>query len=389
MLFSSSAFNGIFRMDLNCGEVWSLGTIPNEKVFGSSLYSETVACGKWLLMVPLAAREIAVLARGTGRCIKKLKLPAGEEHGWKFVGGFVYGTDVILVPGRYPYFVSVCMADFSVSVLQDWREYLRAECMWDNQKILATFTVGRRDPFLYIQVLDTRYLLKFDLEKKRIAKLITLPERSYAFAICDEKNTYVVPGQDGEILCISLGNDKIERFCPMPVCMPENSGEHVCVHGRIVKNRLILFPQKASRLGVVDLDTGRTNEYCGSWSIETNGKKINAFQKINMIGSGACIALVRYEDQTDYGLYRIDLSDFSEKRLKMLLSDKVRDIVKESMQSCIEQNEILDESMLHIFGETFVWDSFIQMLGKQKAEGNSGRGALVGDRIFRFLERQM
>lgn len=383
MIFSSSLFNGIFRMDLNNKTVQTIGMIQGEKIFQGSLYGSIVACGKWLFLVPLAAREIAVLERESGRCVRKIRLPGNAEIGWKFAAGVVYGDDVILIPARYPYFLSIDIVDLSVKVLQDWTVYLAARCALDEQKQLSAFTVGRLADTLYLQVLDTDFLLKFDMKSKRIIGVIDLPEAHYAYAICDERNIYVVPSRHGEILCIGMEDDRIKMTYPMPIKVDENMEGYVSIHGRIVCERLILFPQMAAEIGVVDLKTGKTGHMPFDYPMERNKK--NIVQKVEMIDDQYCIALVCYEDKKRYGCFLVDIVNLSMKSLKMELEQSVQEILRGCMQQSMAQNEIIKEYTLEMLGVKDPFNMFIAAREENMgAEGTDGDR--VGAKIFHTLK---
>lgn len=383
MLFSSSLFNGIFRMDLKSGSVQSIGMIQGEKVFQSSLYGGIVAYRGWLFLVPLAAHEIAVLERESGRCVRKIRLPGHEEIVWKFAAGIVYGDEVILIPARYPYFLSVNMIALSVNVLADWKAYLAVSCALDDQKQLSAFTAGRLADNLYLQVLDTDRLLKFNMRTKQIIGVIDLPNGHYAYGICDEKDIYAVPSKSGEILRISGEDDQIERTYPMPIKIDEDIIGYASIHGRIVHERLILFPQKAKRIGVVDLITGKADAIPFDHYIDK--KKENIFQRVEMIDERYCIALVCYGDKNDYGCFIVDTVDLSMEYFKMDLEQSVREIVKGCIQKSIEQDKLILEYTLQSLGIKEPSRLFITAI-EERAEREHPGGDSIGAKIYGLLE---
>lgn len=387
MLFAASAFNGIFRMDLTSGIVQNIGIIPGEKIVQNSLYGGMAVWGNWLVLIPLAAREIAVLDRKTGRCTRKIKLPGNEEIRWKFAAAAAYGDDLILIPACYPFFLSLNMNEFSVSVLQNWKKYLKKECALNNQRQLSVFTIGRLDTALYLQVLDTDCLLEFDLLKKKIISVRHLPGKIGTFAICDEQNIYVVPGKSGKILCMNAGNGRIERTWTMPVTIDERIEGHVCVHGRIMQKKLILFPQMASRIGVVDLNTGETSSYAGSWSTETNGKKNNIFQNIEILDERYVVALVCYEANKEYECFLIDTCDFSEKRLKMKPSWKQEELGKTAVSRCLDRNEMMGEEKLSIFECKDILGTYLAVVGSKINDSRQLGIEKTGAKIYWSLRK--
>lgn len=382
MLFAASAFNGIFQMDLKNGEVQYIGIIPGEKIFQCSLYGGMIAWENWLVAIPLAAKELAVLDRKTGQCVRKIKLPGNEKVCWKFAAAAAYGDDIILIPACYPYFLSLHMIDFSVSVLQNWKKCLKKDCALNNQQQLAVFTIGRQDTCVYLQVLDTDCLLKFDLVKKKIIRIWHLPEKSGTFALCDDQNIYVVPGKSGEILCMNDRNGKIERTWPMPVTIDEHIEGHVCVHGRIIQKKLILFPQMASRIGVVDLNTGETRSYAGEWSVEQNGKKKNIFQKINILDERYAVVLVCHEINRDYDCFLIDTCDFSEKRLKMKMLWNREEFVKTAISQCADRKEMIGEETLGIFECKDILAAFFAGVESKSDNRQQWKNGKTGAKIY-------
>jgi len=387
MLFFSSAFNGIFRMDLNTGKVQNMGAVPGEKIFQGSLYGSAVPWGRWLVLIPLSARELAILDRETGQCVKKIKLPGNEENGWKFADAVVYGDDMVLVPACYPYFLSLNMIDFSVTVLQDWKGYLEKECALSAQRQLTVFTVGRLGALIYLQVMDSDCLLGFDMEKKRIAGFWRLPDISGIFALCDERNIYIVPGKSGQVLRMNAGNGRIEKSWPMPVTINESVKGYASVHGKIIQNKLILFPQMASRIGVIDLQTGETGSFAGSWSTEINGKSKNIFQKIEMLDERHAVALVCHETFEDYECFLIDTCDFSHTCLKMHISWDWRDYVETVAGRCMSRNEILYEKEMRIFGCEDILGAFLTKIGSQETDRRQSENRGIGEQIYLSLRK--
>lgn len=387
MLFSSSIFNGIFRMDLENGDVQYVGMIQNERVFQESLYGDMAVYEKWLLLIPLMAQELAVLDRESGQCVKKIKLPGGEKLSWKFTVGITHESNVILIPGRYPFFLSVNMIDFSITVLQNWKTFLETKEGLKEQKQLAAFTVGKWKSFLYIQILDTNRLLKFDIEEKQIIHVLNISEGSYAFAVCDEKNIYAVPSKKGKILCISPENEKIEKVFHMPISIEEDVNGFVSVHGKIFRDRLILFPQCATRIGVLDVNSGKIDNYSGIWSVEKNGKQKNIFQKVEMIDDRNCIALVCHENKKDYGCFLIDMFDFTEKPARIRLKGSIEDILRVCVETGVEQNEIINEHTLHLMGAENILASFAGISKKNLVTEAGNEKHLIGAKIFDLLEK--
>lgn len=389
MLFFASEFNGIFRMDLNTGKVQDIGAVPDEKIFQGSLYGSVVAWGRWLVLIPLSAKEPAVLERETGRCVKKIKLPSNEETGWKFADAVVCGNDIILIPARYPYFLSLNMIDYSVTVLQDWKEYLEKECALSNQQQLTVFTVGRLGALIYLQVMNSDCLLSFDMEKKKIAGFWHLPDISGIFALCDEQNVYIVPGKSGQVLCVNAENGKIEKSWPMPVTINESVKGYASVHGKIIQEKLILFPQMASRIGVIDLKTGETGSFAGSWSTEINGKSQNIFQKIEMLDERHAIVLVCHGRDGDYELFLIDTCDFSETRLETHVSWDWQNYVETVMNRCMNRNEILYEKKMRIFGCEDILDAFLAKVGSRETDSQQPENGEIGEQIYLSLRRSV
>lgn len=385
MLFCSSIFNGIFRLDLKNGNVQSVGIIPNEKIFQESLYSEMIAYKEWLLLVPLAARELAVLDRESGQCIQKIKLPEGKDIQWKFVAGVIYKNSLILVPGSYPYFLSVSMRDFSVTVLCNWKEYLKTKYGVTDQKQLAAFTIGMHPSSLYMQILNTGYLLKFDMESRQFAHILDISQKPCAYALCDSKKIYVIPSKGGEILCVDGASETVEKSWHMPIEIKEDTNGYASIHGKILNHKLILFPQCAAYIGVVDLETDRVEKYSGEWSI---GNKKNIFRKVDILDERYCIALVCHENMKDYGWFLIDIYDFSAKRLRMNLIQNKQEIIKNCMEKSMEQNEIIDEHTLHILGAENILNTFISVSNKQKIRKQDKENDRIGTQIFCLLERK-
>lgn len=386
MLFSSSVFNGIFQLNLKNGKLRSLGTIQGERIFQDSLYGEMVFWGEYLLLVPLMARELALLDKESGQCVQKIKLPENEDLYWKFITGIVYENDIILIPALYPCFVSVNMVDFTVTVLQNWKEYLKTKCALENPKRLAVSTIGVQDTVLYLQVFETNYLLKYDLRKKCILRVINLLENSYAYAICDVKKIYVVPGKSGKILCINSENDEIEKTYPMPLVVGENVNGQASIHGKIIDQKLVLFPQMASRIGVVDLKSGKTSSYFGEWSVEKNGKSNNIFQKIKMIDNRYCIALICHENKEDYEYLLIDMNDFSSKRLKIDMEQDLQQIVKACMEKSVEQGEMINERSIHSLGMENALNTFLS-IAKRQDRSEWKQEERVGTKIWNLLKK--
>lgn len=388
MLFVASAFNGIFRMDFHTGEVKSIGIVSDEKIFQEDLYGEAVAWGRWLVLLPLAARELAVLDRETGQCVRKIKLLGNEEKDWKFAAATVCGNDMILIPACYPCFLSLNMLDFSVTVLQDWKEYLERKCLL-NASQLTVFTVDRQGNRLYLQVKDTDCLLQFDLEEKRITRDWRLPEMSGVFALCDEKNVYVIPGKNGRVLCMNTENGKIECSWPMPVTVDEHTNGYVSVHGRRIGKKLVLFPQTASRIGVIDLETGETGSYVGSWSRESNGKPQNIFQKVEMLDERYVLALVCHEAGVEYACYRIDIRDFSDMRYEMHIPWDWQDLMRMSVGLGIRGKETLDEQKLYTLGCKHILGSFLAEVGKREGVDRQLEMDKAGKRIYQRMRKEI
>ncbi len=375
-------------MELDTGKVRHIGMVPNEKIFQKSLYGGMVAWGCWLVLVPLSARELAILDRETGECVKKIKLPGNEENGWKFADAAVCGNDMILIPACYPYFLSLNMIDFSVTVLQDWKKYLKKECSLNNQQQLTAFTVGKQGTLLFLQVMDTGYLLRFDMEKKRITKILHLPEILGVFALCEKQNIYIVPGKDGQVLSINAENGKVEKRLPMPITLNKHIKGHASVHGKIIGKNLVLFPQMASRISVIDLETGETDSYAGSWSVEINGRQKNIFQKIEMLDDRYAVALVCHKADRDYECFLIDTCDFTETCLKMHVLWDWKDFIKMLMEQCIKKNEMLDEGNLHIFDGEDILDRFLAAVDSQVARQLSENNR-IGERIYQAIGKDM
>lgn len=386
MLFFSSAFNGIFQMDLKNGEVQNIGSVPDENMFQDSLYGEMVIYKEWIVLIPLTAREIAVLERESGRCIKKIKLPEMKEVLWKFASGIVYGDEIILVPFCYPCFLSVSMIDFSVAILQDWTKYLEMKCGIKGRRQLAALTFGLQKSHIYIQVIDTNYLLKFDMQNKKIACIISLPKGVYTYAICDGESVYIVPEKCGEILRMDVKSEKIESFCQIPVTILPNRKGHVSIHGRIIRKKLILFPQMASHIGIIDLESGETNSCSGEWSSERQSSSQNIFQKIAVIDERYAVVLVCYENNKNYGCFLIDTFDFSCRHLGMNMRQSIQTYIETCMKKSAEQNEIINEYKLYLPETEDILGSFVNVCGRQDVK-KTFKENQVGTKIFHLLGR--
>lgn len=386
MLFFSSAFNGIFQMDLENGEVQSIGSVPNENMFQDSLYGEMVIYKEWIVLIPLTAREVAVLERESGRCIKKIKLPETKEVFWKFAAGIVYGDEIILVPVGYPYFLSVSMIDFSVTILQNWTKYLEMECGIKGRRQLATLTFGLLKSHIYIQVIDTNYLLKFNMQNRKIVRAVLLPEGAYTYAVCDRESVYIVPAKGGEVLRMDVKSEKIEGFCQIPVTISPDRRGHVSVHGKIVRKKLILFPQTASRIGVIDLESRETSSYSGEWDSEKQNSYQNIFQNIAVIDERYAVVLVCYENNKNYGCFLIDTLDFSCRHLGINMRQSIQTYIETCMKKSAEQNEIMNECKLYLPGAEDILGSFMNVCGRKDVK-KSFKDNQVGSKIFHLLGR--
>lgn len=251
MYLVSDLMNGIFVMDLEKDRMEFLGRIPDEKMFGASLYCKSILQDEELVLVPFCADEIATMNILTKE-VHKYRLPEVETKGiWKFSAACNYENTTYMIPGKFPYVIAYDNETHKVRVLERWQEAIPAELRKDDDMQLSATPVGVLGEKVFIQLIYTNALLVFNMQKEKFEETIRLPEGAYAFATAYEDAIWVIPTDGGEILRVSPENYEIAKVCQSPLRI-QGDCPYASVRNINIHDKIYLLPQGAHAIGVID-----------------------------------------------------------------------------------------------------------------------------------------
>lgn len=380
----SETFNGIFKLNYEKSSIEYLCRISGEKLFGGTLYCKAIMNGKEIIFIPFCAEEIAVLKLYSME-ISKHSLPATEMYyGWKFSSVCRYKNKLFLIPGKYEYIVSFDMDSYEVRKLVLWKELLPSDIIGNDDKLLSAAVIGTKDERAYIQVIYTNILLVLNMEAEEIENVIYLPKGNYAIATAYEDDVWVIPSEKGSILKISTIDLSVEEFCDSPLSI-ENDSSYTSVRVIFSKDKMYMFPQGSTRIGIVDINTGMssTDSLVMDKLYEEKGE-FPRFMCVKELGQNRVHATVYYKDKNLYQNIIISLDDMDVERVHFIGNDAWK---KEYLVDYVEGN---DEAMysekafekLSIDNPLALYLDYIKSMDKAK---QLQEDKTVGEKIHEFI----
>ena len=223
--FPSVEYNALLKMSTNTGEVYYMGSFPNEDFFQWRLYSKVLKHKGKLYFIPCSAYEIGVYDIERN-CFEKINIGISKKcndlskvkYAKKFISAFVWGNKLVLLPCCYEKLV---IYDFETSEIEyDTSMY---ECLYESYSMRVTSRDGEfylcwnaskidnNTIFFDLHTNDNVYIVYNVLNGKWTDYHVGVDKRSYTFSCFAGNEYWLYDGISNTLSCTNaLTNESIE-----------------------------------------------------------------------------------------------------------------------------------------------------------------------------------
>ncbi len=341
----SETFNGVFLLDHAGYNIKYLCKIPDEKLFGGSLYCDVVCNDDELVFIPFCAKDIAILNTKT-MAISKYALPDKEcDVQWRFSSVCRYGNKLFLIPGKYDDIISFDLNTHEVNSVIAWKEIISNDICCNKDILLSVCALGVRGSRAYIQFIHTNILLVFNMEKEQFEDKIYLPRGNYDISAAYKDDIWVIPSDNGSILRVSTVDSSITEVCKNPLKI-ENELAY-CTSKVIFNNeKMYMFPKGSTRIGVIDIRTGESYADCAVMDKLYNEiGEYPTFICVKEFANNMVLASIYYKKKNVCQNIKIDLKNMNVEVLKLKGENSW---IREYMTDCVngKDKEICNENRI-------------------------------------------
>ena len=182
---SAYDFNLFFSIDLMSNRLQNVSEIPGEEKNVRRLYGSIVHNDGKLYLIPMAARELAIYDIRNGN-FEKIRFREQDEEktmyksGYKFCGGVVYGSGLLMLSCSYPGFVSLNLEDYSLEYRSEWVKDLEALSRKREEVYFRSFFTDDNKSVI-MPSCCTNYVMQYDIESGKYL-LIETGDKTFSFS---------------------------------------------------------------------------------------------------------------------------------------------------------------------------------------------------------------
>ena len=155
--------NGLYLLNLDTYEIQFKGMVPDVWIFETGLYSCILKSGKYLILVPLKAKKIAIydIEKEKFECYPKIN----EED--FFYSGCVFDGKVFLIGQNRPYITVFNITTNDIYYIKSGKEWFR------NRKVIKGRFFGRKDrtvvgKYYYYAICNDNAVARLDMESESV-----------------------------------------------------------------------------------------------------------------------------------------------------------------------------------------------------------------------------
>ncbi len=258
----SSIFDGLYKMDLQTGEVEFVVELPEKNIFGKQMYSEILRYKNSLYMIPYFADNVAVVNINTfdvsvivleNKLLEQKKIESEKYHSWSIAGGCIYKNWLILYPGMGTYIYRIELDTKFIKKLCFTEEVQR----YYANSIYSDYYIDQgshylKDTYLYIPLSCMDAVIKLDIQNFKIKYYyIDNNNTGYCAIAYANKTFWLAPKRKGAFVRWDELNNKIIRMEQYPLGFERKEWRSFL---RMIpyKDKVYVLPCYANMLLIID-----------------------------------------------------------------------------------------------------------------------------------------
>lgn len=213
----AGGFNAFFNINLDTGETNFIGEVPDEEFQKARLYSDIQRYNEKLILVPMAAKDIAIYNMQSHNFIKvKLSTFSNTNNlykkDYKFCKCVIYESFAYLFNVSFPAVIKIDLDSYRLQYLDEWLKFFEGKIL--NREKVYFRNAFRKDNKVYLASCCSNIVIEFDIECERFfAYELEGKQQDFSDVAFRGNRIYVSSLSGNEILILDRNNwNEIAKF---------------------------------------------------------------------------------------------------------------------------------------------------------------------------------
>lgn len=353
-------FNTLLKININTKKAVYVCVIPGEEFQKERLYSDIQCYENKLILIPMAAKDIAIYNIYDGHFIK-IKLKMQEEgkslykQNYKFSKCIIYKSYAYVFCVSYPAIIKINLKDYSVQYLNEWLKFFEGK---DKDKTKVYFrNIYRVCNKVYLASCCCNLVMEFDIEREKFSmhRVGKTGDIFSDIVLCGDK-VYISQLLKREILVLNKQNwCEIERI-------GLETKISTSIEMKTWKNKVYYFPVNMNSILIIESS--------------------NCIKELDLQDKGSIVYKVINKESNCYFITEKNFSmgkySMENNKVKYVKIQINKDLKNAGLKKYILMNQIFNECYIDL-------QSWITLLEKNTKNCDKNKKNYLGEKIWKKI----